>query len=458
MNENENDSPGFNRRDFLKSSSVTTLMTMLGGVELFAPAAEAAEEPTKYSGPKTKVAVIGLGAWGRELINTLAVLPQAEVAAICDNYPSALKRIASSAPGAAQTEDYKTILDNKDIKAVFIATPTHLHKEIALDALKAGKHVYCEAPLANTIEDARAIASAAKAATQVIFQSGLQMRAEPQRQFLVPFIRSGAIGQPIMATAQWHRKQSWRAAAANPEREKALNWRLSKETSLGLVGDVGCHQIDQVNWFLNQHPVAVTGLGSVAFWKDGRDVPDTIQAVLEYPGGVNLVYNGTLANSFDADYEMLYGSDAALMTRESKEHEKKAWLFKEVDSPMLGWEIYATKNNFYQETGIVLAANATKSVKAEKSSDASPFENTTIAHALETFVRNAADIEIALADARENFKDDPEAIKDQLSQVKRRPAAGFLEGFQATVLVIKANEAIRGGKRIEIKSDLFELS
>ncbi len=328
--------------------------------------------------------------------------------------------------------------------------------------MKAGKHVYCEAPLANTIEDARAIASAAKAATQVVFQSGLQLRSEPQRQFLVPFIRSGAIGQPIIASAQWHRKQSWRSAASNPEREKALNWRLSKETSLGLIGEVGCHQIDQANWFLSQRPIAITGFGSVLFWKDGRDVPDTIQATVEYPGGVNLIYNATLANSFDADYEMFYGSDAALMTRESKEHEKRAWLFKEVDSPMLGWEIYATKTSFYEETGIVLAANATKSVKAEKSGESSPFKNTTIAHALESFLRNAADMENTLADVQDTLKDDPQAITEQLAIVRKRAeargVAGYLEGFQATVIAIKANEAVLSGKRIEMKPALYELS
>src|SRR5437868_2827470 len=156
----------FNRRDFIKSGSLATLMTMVGGVEILAqtntpPAAEAKTE----SKVKTKVAVIGLGIWGREIVKTLAVLPQAEIAAICDTYPASLKRIASDAPGAAQTPDYKTILDNKDIKAVVVATPTHQHKDIVLAALKAGKHVYCEAPLATTVEDAKTIAAAAKATT-----------------------------------------------------------------------------------------------------------------------------------------------------------------------------------------------------------------------------------------------------------------------------------------------------
>src|SRR5262249_52810590 len=160
-----------------------------------------------------------------------------------------LKRIASAAPAATQTEDYKTILANKDIPAVIIATPTGTHKEIALVALKAGKHVYFEAPLANSIEDARAIALAAKGAKLCVFQAGLQLRSDKQRLFLVPFVRSGQLGKIAEARSQWHKKTSWRTTSPNPEREKALNWRLDKSTSLGLVGEVGIHQIDQEGWF-----------------------------------------------------------------------------------------------------------------------------------------------------------------------------------------------------------------
>src|SRR5205823_10521007 len=120
-------------------------------------------------------------------VNTLATLPRAEIAGICDTYQATFSRCAKDAPNAAHATDYKAILDNKEIRAVIVATPTHLHKEIVLAALKAGKHVYCEAPLAHTVEDAREIALAAKAAKKLIFQSGLQMRSDPQRLFLLPF-------------------------------------------------------------------------------------------------------------------------------------------------------------------------------------------------------------------------------------------------------------------------------
>ena len=387
MNENENDALGYNRRDFLKGGSLATVMTMLGGVELLGQTNQPSSGESKSEKVKMKVAVIGLGTRGREIINTLALLDQAEVAAICDTYPAALKRIASAAPAATQTDDYKTILANKDIPAVIIATPTATHKEIALAALKAGKHVYCEAPLANTIEDAREIALAAKATKLYTFQAGLQMRSDPQRLFLLPFVRSGQLGKMALARAQWHKNTSWRSTSPNPEREKALNWRLDKTTSLGLVGEIGIHQIDQEGWLLNALPTAVTGFGSITDWDDGRDVPDTVQLVLEFPKGVRMIYDATLANSFDGEYEMLYGSWAAIMMRESK-----AWMFKEVDSPLLGWEVYAAKVQFYKDTGIALVADASKPKPAApqpQPGQETPFANTPLSFALRTISKPA---------------------------------------------------------------------
>jgi predicted dehydrogenase len=463
MNENECNALDFNRREFLKNGSVATLMTMLGGVELIAaePAPAPAADSTKII-RKVPVGVIGLGNWGREILNTLAVVEDldviADVVAICDTYPASVRRAASLAPKATQTEDYKTILANKDIKTVIIATPTYLHKDIVLAALKAGKHVYCEAPLASSIEEAKAIALAAKAAKQQVFQAGLQLRSDPQRKFLVPFIRSGALGTWLNARAQFHKKQSWRTTSPKPEREKELNWRLSKETSSGLVGELGCHPIDQASWFLNALPTAVTGLGRIALWKDGRDVPDTVQAVFEYPQGITLTYDATLANSFDGDFAMFYGTDAAVMLRESK-----AWLFKEVDSPLLGWEVYASKEVFYKETGIVLKANASKSVPANAAGQpqTSPFSNTPLFYALQAFLRNSVDVGNAVEDATNLLgAEDAEGIAAEVAKVQRklRPAAGYFEGYQTAVTAIKANEAILTGQRIVLKPEWYELT
>jgi predicted dehydrogenase len=452
MNEQQSSSSEFNRRDFLRGGSMATLMTMLGGVDLLAQTNAATTAADQLVGRKIKLGVIGLGAWGREILTSLSRQPQAEVAAICDNYAPSLRRSANAAPGAAQVDDYKKILENKDIKAVIIATPTHLHKNIAIEALQAGKHVYCEAPLAHSIDDAKAIALAAKESSHLVFQAGLQLRSDKQRHFLLPFIRSGALGQPVMARAQWHKKQSWRSASPNADREKALNWRLSKETSIGLIGELSIHQVDQVNWFWNGLPTSVSGFGTIAAWKDGRDVADTVHAILDYPGNVCLNYDATLGNSFDSAYEMFYGTDAAVMLRETN-----AWMFKEVDSPLLGWEVYAKKDVFYKETGIALRANASKSVNqadAQASADAL-VTSAPLFYALENFVRNAAD----LTEKAENMEASlGEVDKAELAKVFRRASASYLEGYQATVTVIKANEAIIEGKRLEIKPELYELT
>lgn len=449
MNQTESLGAGFNRRDFIKGGSAATLLSMMGGVQLFAQQTNEISAADKFIGPKVKVGVIGLGPWGRELLSMLSRVPMAEVAAICDNYAAMVRRSANTAPGAVQTDDYKNILANKDISAVVVATPTHQHKDIVLEAIKADKHVYCEAPLAHTVDDAKAIASAANQAKHLVFQSGLQLRSDPLRHFLLPFIRSGALGQIAAARAQWHKKTSWRATSPNAEREKALNWRLEKETSVGLIGELGIHQLDQAMWFIDGRPKTVTGFGTIVLHKDGREVPDTVHAIMEFGGGVCLNYDATLANSFDANYEMFYGSDAAIMLRDVS-----GWMFKEVDSPLFGWEVYAKKDVFYRETGIVLRPNASKST-SEQQTEEELLRATPLYKALENFTRNVADVNARAEDLKESLGEvDPE----ELAKVQRRASANHLDGYAATMLAIKANQAILKGDRLEIKPADYELS
>jgi len=456
----QNSDTGFNRRDFLKGGSLATLMAMMGGVQLLAQPAGAPDTSMKLDLPKVKVGLIGLGPWGREILDQLGRLEQADIAAICDNYPAMVRRSASKAPAAAQVGDYRAVLDNKEIAAVIVATASHQHKDIAIAALKAGKHVYCEAPLATTIEDAKAIALAARNSVGQVFQAGLQMRSSPQRHFLLPFIRSGALGKPVMARAQWHKKQSWRAASPNAEREKAINWRLNRATSPGLLGEIGIHALDQTGWFYNVEPVAVTGFGSTMLWKDGRDVPDTVQAIVEYPDGLRLSYDATLASSFDGDYELLSGSDATVMMRFDHVGKEVAWMFKEVDSALLGWEVYARKDNFYKETGIVLAAGSSKQTAlVDKPAADAPAALPPLYDALKSFLSNCSEVSAAVEDFKTMFgSGDKAALATSLQALAPRPYANYQEGFAATVLALKANEAAIGNQRIELKKEWFELT
>jgi predicted dehydrogenase len=444
------------RRDFLRGGSFAAMLSALGAVELRAQDKPKEEGATQYqtAGHPVNIGVIGCGVWGREIIDVLSRLPNAPVVALCDTYEAFLRRANKLAAHARPFTDYKELLAQPDVQAVVVATPTHLHKEIVLAALQAGKHVYCEAPLAHTVEDARAIAAAARAAVKVNFQPGLQTRSDPQRHFLLEFVRTGAIGKDTMVRAQWHKKESWRRAAPSSEREREINWRLRRDVSTGLAGEIGIHPIDATNWFLNARPVSVHGFGSNILWKDGRDVPDTIQAVIEYENGVRMFYDCLLTNSFDGEYEMFYGTDAALMLRGSR-----AWLFKEVDSPLLGWEVYAKKEQFHRETGIVLVANATKlAAQTENPDDNAEPQNTALQSALASFVHNAHTHRAGVEDFISNFGDDLDGLKQYLATLKsaRLPAAGVAEGLEATIIAVKTNEAIVKGQKITFDKAWFE--
>jgi predicted dehydrogenase len=459
--------PDLNRRHFLKGGSFATLMLMMGGVPLDAadepkPAdAPAADGATNYKGQATpiNVGVIGCGPWARELLKTLSLIPNGPVVAVCDTYPAMLKRAGDLATNAKRYADYKELLADKTVQAVVVATPSHLHREVVLDAFKAGKHVYCEAPLASSVEEARAIAGAARENFRLNFQVGLQNRSDRQIYSLAAFIRSGVLGKPLKARQQFHKKQSWRFPSPNPDREKAINWRLEKGSSSGLVGELGIHQIDVANWFFNSPPLAITGFGSLVQWKDGREVPDNIQALIEYPGGVFLQYEATLGNSFDAEMGTFFGTDCAIMMRE-----RRAWMFKEADAPLLGWEVYARKDAFYKESGIVLGAGNTNQKAQAKQAASSDVvdEKSALQYSLEAFLKNSDLLGAGVEDFKANFDaNDLDAMKEHVANIQKekswQQAAGWREGLQATVTVIKANEAITAGKRIAFDKAWIEL-
>ena len=191
----QNDSTGtdLNRRTFFKGASMASMLALMGAVPITAEEANKAAgdktlpppkaDPTykeKPLGPPVKFGIIGLGPQGREIITHLGKLPNAPVVAICDHYKSTLKRAADTAPTAKGYATAEELLADANVQAVVIATPTHQHRDLAIAAMKAGKHVYLEAPIAHTIDDARAIAQiAATLPAKQIFQSGMQFRENP---------------------------------------------------------------------------------------------------------------------------------------------------------------------------------------------------------------------------------------------------------------------------------------
>lgn len=425
------------RRDALARGSVFALASLFAGgmgesyaEELDPPVAGVTADDKPVDASPVGVAVIGLGEQGRNLLTSLGYVAGADVRYVCDTYAPAHKKALELAPKAKAATDYKQVLGDAAVKGVFIATPSHLHKQVVADALAAGKAVYCEAPLASNVAEAREIALLAKANAKVIFHSGLPYRTNPQHNHVYKFVETGALSRVAQGKAQWHKKESWRRAAPTDARQNALNWRLKRATSGGLVGEIGIHQIDVATRFLGKKPVAVSGFGGIMAWNDGRDVPDTVQCVLEYPGGVHIAYDATLANSFDGAYELFQGTDAAVLLRDAR-----AWMFKEADAPALGWEVYAYKEKLGDETGIALVADATKLLAAGKkpseNRDADP-KRSALYHACDVFLG-----------AIRSGKGDVEASAEV--------------GHTATVIALTANEAILAGKRIEFTPGMFTI-
>lgn len=313
--------------------------------------------PVAQDKPKEiRVALIGNGEQGQLLLSQLQLLPAVKVAAVCDTF----KANREKAPAGVETyEDFKQLLDEEDVDAVAIATPTHTHTEIAVAALAAGRAVFIEAPMAHGVEAARAIC---KAASKKLVHVGHQRRTAKLYTAARPHVQSGATGKVLQIRSQWHRKMSWRRA------EKSLNWRLDRKTSGGLMLEIGSHVVDLANWFLGATPVSVMGLGGLAHWKDGRDVDDHVEAVFEYPDGVQLSFGASLTSSYLDEFEVLLGTDAALLFS----GQRKCLLFKEADCRLFGWESYAKSEMYGPAKGIVVDAEATKYKTHEKGEEIGP--------------------------------------------------------------------------------------
>ncbi|HUR28511.1 MAG TPA: Gfo/Idh/MocA family oxidoreductase, partial [Planctomycetota bacterium] len=270
------------------------------------------------------------------------------------------------------------------IAAVVIATPTHVHKDLVLQALAAKKHVYCETPLASTLEDLSAIAAAARASTQIC-AAGFQARSNPVYALARSFHKTGTLRELALCRAQNHKKTSWRTAGSTPERDRELNWHLDPKLSLGLLGELGTQQLDVFHWFLGRQPVSVRARGELRLFKDGREIPDTVAAEFTFDDGLRLETSLTLANSFEGRFEVIAGAMAAIKLAWTH-----GWMFKEADAPTQGWEVYANRQQFFNEQGITLIADATKLASQGKLQAGVGLPYTSLYYALADFVAAAA--------------------------------------------------------------------
>ncbi|MFO0872578.1 MAG: Gfo/Idh/MocA family oxidoreductase [Phycisphaerales bacterium] len=404
------------RRAFIASSAGLAAVAFMPDLSLASPIAAA--------DGALGIAVIGAGRQGRAIMGELQKIAAARIVALVDNDAGRLRSGLGRAAGAEGLDDYRKALDRKDVQAVVVATPTQEHRRIAVDAMAAGKHVYCEAPLANTVDDARAIAAAAAKATGV-FAAGFEGRSNPVYKLARTFYRSESVKTLVAVRTQNMQKTSWRFPTSDPAREKAVNWRLDPAISIGLAGELGVQQFDVVRWYTGLEPTAIEGAGSIRLWDDGRKIPDTVDVALRLANGARATWLGTLASSYEGRHEVFYGENATIKLAWTH-----GWMFKEADAPTQGWEVYANKQQFHNDEGITLIADATKLASQGKLKEGVGLPNPSLYYAMDDFVRACLE--------------------------KKPVGCDAVEGFRSTVVGILANQAVVANG--EVKVDAGALS
>jgi predicted dehydrogenase len=279
-----------NRRDFARASALTALSysRVLG------------------SNDRVGLGVVGTGERGSYVMSLFQKEAEIEVRALCDVYAVKVDQALQKAPGAQTFSDHRRLLELKQLDAVLVGTPDHWHKGVAIDALNAGKDVYCEKPLVSRREDGPEIVRAARV-NQRICQVGMQQRSGTvYLEARDKFVSSGLLGKLTHVWCVWNSGVPRPLPAEPREKPTNLDWvrflgpvkyrdwnpaqyldfRAFLDFGGGKMTDFGAHWIDVVHMFTGvDAPLSVAAQGGVFYdFHDGRTAPDTISALYTYPG------------------------------------------------------------------------------------------------------------------------------------------------------------------------------
>jgi predicted dehydrogenase len=299
------------RRNFIKKLTSGTV-AIAAGSNIFATErnADYFESLRRCSGSANdniNIALIGAGGMGTEDTLTALKIPGVKLVAICDLYDGRIKE-AQTKWGADlfSTRSYKEILNRKDVDAVIIATPDHWHQQISIDAMKAGKHAYCEKPMVHDITEGPAVIKAQKE-TGKVFQVGSQGVSSLGNEKAKQLLKDGAIGQLNYAEGFWARHSptgawqypipkdaspqnvDWDTFVSNTTKRpfdatRFFRWRNYRDYGTGMSGDLFVHLFSSLHFITNSlGPNKIYASGGLRYWKDGREVPDVLLGAFDYP-------------------------------------------------------------------------------------------------------------------------------------------------------------------------------
>ncbi len=291
------------------------------------------------SNDRIRVGIIGIGERGTEITRWALKCPNVDFVACADIYTRRLENAKRLAPNADTYLDHRRLLDDKTIDAVLIATPQHLHCEHFVHAMQAGKHVYQEKTMAFTVDHAKHMRAAYRAANgKLTVQVGHQACSSGQMPDAQTFLESGDVGKITAVHMHMYRntphgKPQWARpvypdmtaenilwdsfqgeAAKHPfDPNRYINWRFFWDYSGGNVYENMCHQV--AFWYkaMNlQIPKTVNMTGGLYLWKDGREVPDTMNVSLEQPEEILLSWDSGFGNNALGVTEDVLGTDGTI--------------------------------------------------------------------------------------------------------------------------------------------------
>ncbi len=284
-----------------------------------------------------QIALIGAGSQGQHDTKMALQVPGTRLVAAADCYKGRLERAKELwGQDIYTTRDYREILGRDDVDAVIIATPDHWHKQAAVDAMQAGKDVYCEKPMIHLYSDGPAMIETART-TGRILQVGSQRVSSMVYAKAKELLASGAIGKLNMVNAHWDRNSSlgaWNYTVpldASPETcdwprfegtapkmpfnaERFFQWRKWKDYGSGVAGDLFVHLFSGTHFITGSHgPSRAMATGGLRFWNDGRDVPDVMLALFDYSEGFNLSLHVNFVDGGEESESLLFtGAEGTL--------------------------------------------------------------------------------------------------------------------------------------------------
>ena len=260
---------------------------------------------------KARIGIIGTGSRGQYHIVNLLKIPHAEIVALCDNYDVNLEAAHAMVPSARTYTDYREMLECKDIDGVVIATPLGAHAQITLDSLAAGKHTFCEKAMALTMDECKAVYDAYTQSDRALYFCMQRMYDEKYIQGM-QMITSGTFGEVVGMRCHWFRNADWRRPVPSPELERKINWRLYREYSGGLMTELASHQLEVCTLVTGKMPSEVCGYGDIVYWKDGREVYDSCNAVFHFADGRKINYETLISNKYNGMEDQILCKNATV--------------------------------------------------------------------------------------------------------------------------------------------------